>query len=100
MANRGKNELMVKAEPLRSIAGRRSLASSALDDEDSESEGWESEGGDEVVNCLPAPPPPGAASMPVPQPPPPPLAVDTAKVRQYCSPPQDRNEHIVHVPIL
>ena len=78
---------MVKAEPLRSIAGRRSLVSSALDDEDSESEGWESEEGDEVVNCLPAPPPPGAASMPVPQPPPPPLAVDTAKVRQYCPPP-------------
>ena len=71
---------MVKAKPLRSIARRGIMARSALDDEDSESEGWESEEGDEVMNCLAPPPPPGAASMPVPQAPPPPLAVDTAKV--------------------
>ena len=85
---------------MRSIARRGIMARSALDDEDSESEGWESEEEGEVVNCLAPPPPPGAASMPVPKAPPPPLAVDTAKVWQYCPPPQDRNEHIVHVPIL
>ena len=102
MATKRKNELMVKAECLRLTARGQSLAVSALDDEDSESEGWESEEGGEMygaaMKCgLPPPPPPGAASMPVPQAPPPPLAVDTAKVWQYCPPPQDRNELIAHV---
>lgn len=87
MADKRKNELMFKAEPLRSVARRGILASSALDDEDSESEGWGSEEEGEVMNCLAPPPPPGAASMPVPQAPPPPLAVDTAKVWAILSSP-------------
>ena len=87
MADIRKNELMVNEKPkLRSIARQGILARSALDDEDSESDGWESEEEGEVVKCLAPPPLPRGASLPVPQPPPPPLAVDTAKVWQYLSP--------------
>ena len=85
MATKGKNKLRARGEPLRSIAKPQFLASSALDDESSESEGWESEEGlpnkPNMINIgLSLPPPPGAASMPPPPAPPPPLAVDTAKV--------------------